>query len=121
MEQLKTKAEADIAKQARLLSEGEDKSPVLTDENKTALAGLQDTLTVKEDEEKSQNTFNLLVKCGLECFYVEYRVISLGAAHSTLISIIQPRSLEDAEKLKESVVNLLKFPAVLLDDYMQKR
>lgn len=120
-EQLETKAEADIAKQARLLSEGEQKSRLLTDDNKTALAGLRDTLTVKEDEEKSQNTFNLLNKCGLEFLYMEYRLISLGAAHSTLISIIQPSSLEEADKLKESVVNLLQFPAVLVGDYMRNR
>ncbi|WP_095118880.1 DUF5677 domain-containing protein [Pseudomonas sp. Irchel s3f10] len=121
LEQLQKKAVADIAKQARLLSESEEKSPVLTDDNKSALAGLRGRLTVKEDEEKAQNTFNLLAECGLSCFYVEYRTISLGAAHSTLVSIIQSDSLEEAEKLKESVMNLLQFPAALLDDYMQKR
>ena len=121
VEQLKKKSEADIVKQARLLSEGEDKSPVLTDENKNALAGLRDRLTTKEDEEKSQNTFNLLAECGLSCLYVEYRIISLGAAHSTLVSIIQSSSTEEIDKVKKSVVNLLKFPTALLGEFMEKR
>lgn len=118
--ELAEKSEADIAAQARILKGRDEKTSVLTEDNKAKLAEFIKEADAKRVDSPGLNTHNLLHACGLDFFHTDYRLLSIRAAHSTLLSATSPGTTCEAEKLVIDAITLLNFPSAIVTDLFQR-
>jgi len=119
VEELAEKAEADLAAQAKILKERDDRTLVLTNDNREKLSDFL-TMGSKRAPAPGLNTHNLLHACNLDFYHTKYRLLSIRAAHSTLLSAVGPGTPDEAEKLESDVIELLNFLRASTADFLKK-
>jgi uncharacterized membrane protein YcjF (UPF0283 family) len=103
-----------LSKLGRHINSIDKQDQALTDRNRAKLAEWLKNLG--EIPPSDLNVFNALQKCNLAYLYQKYRMLSNGAAHSTLFSAIRPCTEADVPELLKTAEELLRLAIAFVRD-----